>query len=87
VQKRVSAAIKVEEDNNSIVNVNKRKFQLPTLDFKNSGGDVKDWLKFWGQFEKTDEDPEMDDADKFQYFLQATTPKTRAREVVESFPL
>ena len=28
----------------------------------------------------------MDDADKFQYLLQATTLKTRAREVVESFP-
>ena len=86
VQKRVSAAIKVEEDNNSIVNVNKRKFQLPTLEFKKFGGDVKDWLTFWCQFKKTDEDAEMDDADKFQYLLQATTPKTRAREVVESFP-
>jgi hypothetical protein len=28
----------------------------------------------------------MDDADKFQYLLQATTPKTRAWEVVESLP-
>jgi hypothetical protein len=41
---------------------------------------------FWGQFKKIDEDPEMDDADKFQYLLQATTPKTRAQEVVVSFP-
>ena len=39
-----------------------------------------------GQFKKIDEDPEMDDADKFQYLLQATTPKTRAREAVEGFP-
>ena len=86
VQKRVSAAVKVEEDDNSILNVNKRKFRLPTLEFKKFGGDVKDWLTFWSQFKKIDEDPEMDDADKFQYLLQATTPKTRAREVVESFP-
>jgi len=28
----------------------------------------------------------MDDADNFQYLLQATAPKTRAREVVEIFP-
>ena len=28
----------------------------------------------------------MEDADKFQYLLQATTPKTRAWEEVESFP-
>ena len=82
----LSAAIKVEEDSNSIVHVNKRKFQLPTLEFKKFGGDVKDWLTFWGQFKKIDEDLEMDDADKFQYLLQATTPKTRVWEVVESFP-
>jgi hypothetical protein len=87
VRKRVCAAIKVEEGSNSILHVNKRKFQLPTLEFKKFGGDVKDWLTFWGQFKKIDEDPERDDADKFQYLLQATTPKTRAREVVESFPL
>jgi hypothetical protein len=43
-------------------------------------------LTFWGQFKKIVEDQEMDDADKFHYLLQATTPKTRAREVVESFP-
>jgi len=86
VQKRLSSAIKVEEDSNSILNVNKRKFQLPTLEFKNFGGEVKDWLTFWGQFKKIDEDPEMDDADKFQYLLQATTPKTRTRKVAESFP-
>jgi DNA polymerase I-like protein with 3'-5' exonuclease and polymerase domains len=86
VQKHVSTAIKVEEDSNSILNVNKRKFQLPTLEFKKFGGDVKDWLTFWSQFKKIVEDPEIDDADKFQYLLQATTPKTRAQEVVESFP-
>ena len=86
MRKRVSAAIKVEEDNNSILHVNKRKFHLPTLEFKKFGGDVKDWLTFWGQFKKIDEYPEMDDADKFQNLLQATAPKTRAREVLKSFP-
>jgi len=34
VQKRVSAAIQMEEESNSILNVKKRKFQLPTLEFK-----------------------------------------------------
>jgi hypothetical protein len=87
VRKHVSAATKVEEDSNSILHVNKWKFQLPTLEFKKFGGDVKEWLIFWGQFKKIDEDPEMDDADKFQYLLQATAPKIRAQEVVESFPL
>ena len=60
---------------------------MPTLEFKMFGGDVKDWLTFWGHFKKIDEDPELDDADKFQYLLQDTAPNTRAREVVDSFPL
>jgi hypothetical protein len=86
VWKHVSAAIKVEVDSNYILHVNKRKFQLPTLEFKKFWGDIKDWLTFWGQCKKIHEDLGMDDADKFQYLLQATTPNTRAQEVVESFP-
>jgi hypothetical protein len=46
VQKRVSAAIKLEEDSNSILHVNKRKLQLSTLEFKRFRGDVKGWLTF-----------------------------------------
>jgi hypothetical protein len=38
VRKRVSAAINVEEDSNSILLVNNRKFHLPTLEFKEFGG-------------------------------------------------
>jgi hypothetical protein len=37
VWKRASAVIKVEKDSNSILHVNKRKFQLPTLEFKSLG--------------------------------------------------
>ena len=43
-------------------------------------------MTFWGQFKKIDEDPEMDDTDKFQYLFQTTAPNTRVREVVQSFP-
>ncbi|GFS63443.1 uncharacterized protein TNCV_2239811 [Trichonephila clavipes] len=32
------------------------------------------------------EDESIDDGDKFQYLIQATTPKSRARDIVESFP-
>jgi len=56
------------------------------LNLRSFRSDVKDWLKFCGHFKKIDEDPEMDNADKFQYLLQATTPKTRTRKVVENFP-
>jgi hypothetical protein len=86
VQRCLSTAIKTEDCDNSMLNVTKRKFKLPTLELRKFGGDVKDWLTFWGQFKKIDGDPDIDEADKFQYLLQATSPNTRAREVVESFP-
>jgi hypothetical protein len=68
------------------LNVTKRKFKLHTIQLKEFWCDVKDWLTFWGQFKKTDGVPDIDEADKFQYLLQATAPNTRAREAVESFP-
>jgi hypothetical protein len=68
------------------LNVTKRKFKLPAIELKKIGGDVKDWLTFWEQFKKIDGDPDIDEADKCQYLLQATSPNTRAREVVESPP-
>jgi len=86
VQMCLNAVIKTEDCDNSKLTATKRKFKLPTLELKKFGGDVKDWLTFWGQFQKIDGDPDIDEADKFQYLLQATSPNTRAREVVESFP-
>lgn len=70
----------------SVASISKRKFKLPFLELKKYGGEIKDWLPFWGQFSKIDSDPDIDDADKFQYLIQATIPNTRARELVESFP-
>lgn len=74
------------EDSVSDINITKRKFKLPALELKKFGGEVKDWLTFWGQFKKINDDPDIDDSDKFQYLLQAMEINTRAREVVESFP-
>ena len=85
VQRRLDTTIKMEDCDNSMLTVTKRKFKLPTIELKKFGGDVKDWLTFWGQFKKIDEDPDIDEVDKFQYLLQATSQNTRAREVVESF--
>ncbi|GIY80959.1 hypothetical protein CDAR_70932 [Caerostris darwini] len=76
-----------ESDNSSSVqSISKRKFKLPLLELKKFGGEIKDWLPFWGQFSKIDSDPNIDEADKLQYLIQATLPSTRARELVESFP-
>ena len=79
VQKCLSAAFKMEEDGNSISNVNKRKFKLPTLELKKFRGDVRARLMFWEQFKKRDEDPETDDADKFHYLLQLHPKPERRR--------
>src|SRR5436190_4858357 len=57
-----------------ILQVEKRKFKLPTLEFKKFGGEIKDWLPFWGQFKKIHEDPDIDSDDKYQYLIQATFP-------------
>ncbi|GIY77007.1 uncharacterized protein CDAR_273371 [Caerostris darwini] len=58
-----------------------KKFKRINIIFKS-----KNWLPFWGQFSKIDSDPNIDEADKLQYLIQATLPSTRARELVESFP-
>ncbi|XP_055942529.1 uncharacterized protein LOC129972416 [Argiope bruennichi] len=76
----------VNADTLSSVGGEKRKFKLPRLELKKFGGEIKDWLPFWGQFVKIDEDNDIDETDKFQYLVQATIPNSRARELVESFP-
>ncbi|KAJ8985568.1 hypothetical protein NQ317_011530 [Molorchus minor] len=63
-----------------------KKFKLPHIEFKKFGGDLKDWLPFWSQFMRIDEDDCIANEDKFQYLIQATIPKSRARQLVESYP-
>ncbi|GFX15530.1 uncharacterized protein TNCV_3304591 [Trichonephila clavipes] len=54
--------------------------------FQQFSGELKDWLRFHNQFKRIHEYESIDDGDKFQYLIQATTPKSRARDIVESFP-
>ena len=61
-----------------------KRFKLPKLEFVKFSGDVKQWIKFWGQFEKIDMDKEIPEADKFLYLLQATDG--RAKELIEVYP-
>lgn len=72
--------------NNGTDIASRRKFKLPKLELRKFDGDVRQWLQFWGQFEKIDKDPDIVPEDKFQYLVQATVKGSRAREVVESFP-
>lgn len=41
------------------------KIQLPTFN-----GDLRDWVRFWGQFEKIHKDQSLDQHDKFAYLSQ-----------------
>ncbi|KAJ8980827.1 hypothetical protein NQ317_018407 [Molorchus minor] len=64
----------------------RRKFKLPTLEFKKFDGNIKEWLPFWSQFQKVHEDPDIDLNDKVEYLIQAMVPGSRARQLVDSFP-
>ncbi|GBL55307.1 hypothetical protein AVEN_124391-1 [Araneus ventricosus] len=64
----------------------KRKFKLPKIEPKKFTGDAKEYLSFWSQFRKIQEDTSIPNEDKMQYLLQAVVPKTKAARVVESFP-
>ncbi|XP_054279009.1 uncharacterized protein LOC128997397 [Macrosteles quadrilineatus] len=62
------------------------KLRLPTIEFTKFSGDLKDWLPFWAQFKRIDDDENIDDIDKYHYLVQATLANSRARQLVESYP-
>ncbi|CAH2078999.1 unnamed protein product, partial [Iphiclides podalirius] len=74
--KRFISIEAIEVNKCSILKENIRKYKLPPLETKKFDGQVKNWLPFWGQFQKIDEDKSLDDSDKFQYLIQAMTPGT-----------
>ena len=61
--------------------------KLPKLELPKFGGDVREWLPYWSQFEQIDKDPTISDSDKFQYLIQSTMEGSDARELVMSFPV
>ncbi|GFU96805.1 integrase catalytic domain-containing protein [Trichonephila clavipes] len=75
-----------QKDNHSLVTSSSSSLRLPKIQFQQFSGELTDWLRFHNQFKKIREDESIDDGDKFQYLIQATTPKFRARDIVESFP-
>ncbi|KAJ8957208.1 hypothetical protein NQ318_007770 [Aromia moschata] len=65
----------------------KRKFKLPAIQFKQYDGNIRDWLPFWSQFRKIHADTQLDNCDKIDYLVQATVAGSRARQIVDSFPV
>ncbi|GFS64274.1 integrase catalytic domain-containing protein [Trichonephila clavipes] len=75
-----------QKDNHSLVTSSSSSLRLPKIQFQQFSGELTDWLRFHNQFKRIHEDESIDDGDKFPYLIQATTPKSRARDIVESFP-
>lgn len=76
--------INVGNDSVSIGNA-RTHIRLPELKLNEFDGDPRLWLNFWNSFQKIHEDEALDDHSKFVYLIQATKPKSKAREIVESF--
>ena len=58
---------------------------LPKLKIPSFNGSVAEWLPLWSQFTKYHDDPLIEKEVKFQYLLQATTDKSKANDIVNSF--
>ncbi|GFU90775.1 eukaryotic translation initiation factor 3 subunit H [Trichonephila clavipes] len=63
-----------------------RKFKLPKLELRKFGGDPKEFLSFWSQFQKIREDGSILDEDKMQYLVASVEPKSKVERLILSFP-
>ena len=63
----------------------KRTFKLPKIELVKFSRNVHEWLQFCSLFKKTHEDRNIAKEDKFQYLMQAMTPRSTADELVKSF--
>ncbi|KAI5755331.1 hypothetical protein M8J77_016036 [Diaphorina citri] len=63
-----------------------QQFKLPVLQLKKFDGTLKDWLPFWSQFSKIDQDQSMSDIDKMGYLCMSMIPGSPADKLVQSYP-
>ncbi|GFX68805.1 DUF1758 domain-containing protein [Trichonephila clavipes] len=63
-----------------------RKFKLPKLELRKFGGDPKEFLSFWSQFQKIHDDGSIPDEDEMQYLVASVEPKSKAERLILSFP-
>ncbi|UYV65396.1 hypothetical protein LAZ67_3004231 [Cordylochernes scorpioides] len=62
-------------------------FWLPKVELPKFKGNLEDWLSWWGQFSKINDDETLGDVDKFHYLLQAVVEGSRAQRLVCSYPI
>ncbi|GFR18536.1 transposable element Tc1 transposase [Trichonephila clavata] len=60
--------------------------KLPKLSLKEYDLMPRSWIAFWGQFCRVHEDKNLREEDKFQYLLSSLKPRTKARDIAESYP-
>lgn len=65
----------------------KRNYKLPDLELPKFDGNIKNWLGFWTQIKKINEDEELDNGDKFHYVLQSMVQGSKARDFLQTFPV
>ncbi|XP_036140498.1 uncharacterized protein LOC118644875 [Monomorium pharaonis] len=59
--------------------------KFPKLELPKFSGHIKDWLPFWSQFRKINDDQSINNEDKMQYLQQVMVADSRAHELVKSF--
>lgn len=62
------------------------KYKLPTLKLKEFNGTIGDWLPFWSQFSKIDQDASIHNVDKLGYLSMCMIPNSPAAKLVQSYP-
>ncbi|GFR04338.1 transposable element Tc1 transposase [Trichonephila clavata] len=60
--------------------------KLPKLSLNEYNLMPRSWIAFWGQFCRVHEDKNLRKEDKFQYLLSSLKSRTKARDIVESYP-
>ncbi|XP_035712900.1 uncharacterized protein LOC110856386 [Folsomia candida] len=62
-------------------------YYFPRLKLREFSGELTEWLGFWDSFKIVHDDKGLDDVRKFQFLLGCMVPGSKAKEVVESYPM
>ncbi|UYV64245.1 hypothetical protein LAZ67_3000044 [Cordylochernes scorpioides] len=74
-----------ERDGSTSALSEKRICKLPKLELLKFSGTLREWLPWWGQFERIHKDDTLSDVDKFHYLHQAVTKGSRAQKFLEGY--
>lgn len=66
----------------SIQSTSRCKYKLPVLKLKQFSRELKDWLPFWGQFQKIHENPKLDEVDKLGYLTMSMATGSPGEQLV-----